>query len=181
MDKYTAKIAMYMEDMLPDKERLELEAHLVNCPVCQAEHAALKQIDQLLMNAPMAVPPVDFVAQVEMRLERRANRRRTMAGAAIIGAALLLLAGLLVWLAANSGLTMLAWPDAANLLGAAVDGLTALLVAGGVFFKMATLVISAMLQVVRHPAFWGYIALAVGVISLWTQLLRRISFAQQTI
>ncbi len=181
MDKYTNKIALYMEDMLPDEERIELEAHLAGCPVCQAEHAALKQIDQLLMAAPMAAPPADFVAQVEMRLERRLNKRRTIAGAAIFGAALLLVAGLLAWLTANSGMTMLTWLNNANWLSAVIDGLTALLVAGGVFFKMATLVVGAMLQVVRHPAFWGYIALAVGVISLWTQLLRRISFAQQTI
>ncbi|HEY84152.1 MAG TPA: hypothetical protein G4N96_03430 [Chloroflexi bacterium] len=181
MDKYTEKIALYMEDMLAGKERIELEAHLAVCPVCQAEHAALKQIDQLLVNTPMAAPGPDFVAQVEMRLERRVNRRKTMAGMAIIGVVLLLGASFLAWSAASSGMTTLAWLSNANWLSASIDGLTALLVAGGVFFKMTTLVVSAMLQVVRHPAFWGYIALAVGVISLWTQLLRRATFAQQTI
>jgi len=129
----------------------------------------------------MAAPSADFAARVEMRLSHRLNRRKTIAQAAIAGAIVLLFAGLLVWLTTNSGITMPLWPGNANWLSALTDGLTALLVAGGVFFKMATLVLGAMLQVFRHPAFWGYIALAVGVISLWTQLLRRITFAQQTI
>ena len=181
MDKYTDKIALYMEDMLPNKERLELEAHLANCPACQAEHAALQQVDRLLRAAPMAAPSADFAARVEMRLNHHLNRRKTIAQAAIAGAIVLLFAGLLVWLTTSFGITMPVWPGNASWLSVLTDGLTALLAAGDVFLKMTALVLGAMLQALRHPAFWGYIALAVGVISLWTQLLRRITFAQQTI
>jgi len=181
MDKYTEKIALYMEDMLTDRERTELEIHLTSCSTCQAEHIALKQIDQLLMSIPMAAPAVNFVAQVGIRLDRRINRRRTMTGMAIIGAILLMAAGLLVWSVANSGLTTLSFLSNFNLLGDTVGLLGAVLAGLGTLFKVGLLVIQAMAQVVRHPAFWGYVALTVGVISLWAQLLRRINLAQRPV
>ncbi len=181
MDKYTAKIAMYLEDALPKAEMTELENHLAHCSICRAEHETLTQLDQLFIQAPMIAPPSDFVAKFETRLERRVHRRRTVIGVSVIGIILMLATGLLVWTLIGSGAAAWELLSKGGVLGNLLEFVGALAVGISAFIKIVTLMGRALMQTARYPAFWGYMMLATGIVTFWAQLLRRFHFEQQPV
>jgi hypothetical protein len=172
MDKYTNLISLYMEDALSEAETTELEQHLKSCSVCQQAHLALKRIDLLFMNTPMVAPAPDFVARFEVRLERRLNRRRNMIGAAIIGAVLLLAAGLLVWSFADSGLYLLNLVSSGDLFSSAMEAAQGIFSGSVYLIKISELIGETLLRLIQHPVFIGYALLVTGLVSLWAQLVR---------
>ena len=169
MEKFNNTPDPFWEDMTPD----ELD-------VDQAELAIMKNIDHILLNAPMVSPSTDFVTRFEMRLERRVNRRKTWVGVSIISLILSLSTLLLIWSLADSGQLLLNTMANTEILNGLVDGLVNLLqssVAGLVALaRVLGLLTDATFQFMRHPAFWGSIAVASGMVLLWAQILRRLSF-----
>jgi len=181
MDKFTEMIALYLEDALPEPDALALEEHLADCETCLAEFEALTRIDQLLLAAPMVEPPANFVPNFEARLNRHLNRRRTLIGVGVLGLLTTVLVGIGLWAVAATGLPWINVLSGSNLLGSLARIAELTLPALSPFFKVAGLSMRAMLQVVKHPAFWGYVSLGVGIISFWAQLLRRFRMAAQPV
>lgn len=181
MDKFTEMIALYLEDALPDDDALALEDHLADCETCLAEFEALTRLDHLLVSAPMVEPPANFAANFDARLNRHLNRRRTLIGVAVIGVFTTALMGVGLWTVAASGLSFLNIFSGVDALAGVIRIIEITLSALTPFFKVAGLSMRAMLQVVRHPAFWGYVSLGVGVISFWAQMLRRMRPAAQPV
>ncbi len=179
MDKFTEMIALYLEEALPDDDAAALEDHMAGCETCLAELETLTRLEQLLAGAPLVDPPVNFTATFEVRLNRRLNRRRTLIGVAVIGVLTTALLGVGLWTVAASGLSFLNLFSGVNVLTGAIRIIEITLPALTPFFKVAGLSIRAILQAVRHPVFWGYILLGVGIISFWAQLLRRMQPAAQ--
>lgn len=175
MDEYTDKIILYLDDELPPAEAAALETHMASCPACEAEFEALAKLDRLFASAPMVVPPANFVATFELKLEQRLNRRRTVAGAIIIGLLLAALLGLGTWYGVTQRVNLLDLSQIFHL----VSFLTPLVGVAETFLKVLSLTASGLLALTRHPVFWGYITMAVGIISLWMQILRRVNLSQQ--
>jgi hypothetical protein len=88
-----------------------LDAHLMACPACHDEWAALRRVETLFVRVPLVEPPPDFAAAVLARLDsdverivalsvRRRRLRRGGLGVGLVAGSLLLLAlsvGLTVW------------------------------------------------------------------------------------
>jgi predicted anti-sigma-YlaC factor YlaD len=68
----------YHDDELRPRRRALVEAHLEQCPQCQAELSELQEISSLLAAQPLPelrTTPEEFTAQVALRLPRQVNRR----------------------------------------------------------------------------------------------------------
>ena len=179
MEHYTDLLIPYLDGELPAEEAAKVEAHLSQCAHCRAEHAALLSVEHLLSAAPMVAPPAHFVTRFEARLERRLHRRRAWLGATVIGLALALATGLLVWSAAGSGLALWGALATSPLPARFVAALPAVLNSLSLVLKIGVLAAEALTQAVRHPVFWGWMFVSAGVISLWVQLVRRWMLAPQ--
>lgn len=181
MENQTDKLIQYIDGQLSAAEAVQIEARLKQDKAYQAEHTALKRVDQLLLDAPMVAPSPNFTARFEARLAQRVRRRRNLIGVSIISLVVALSAGLLVWSFADSGSTLLSLVNGVNLLGYALDLLQSVFAGVGVVFRVVTLMSGTMFQLVKHPVFWGFLFLVVGLVSLWAQLLRRVGFVRSSL
>ncbi len=181
MDKFIAKLPQYLEDGLSESESIELETHLADCAVCQAEFDALTRFDRLLTSAPPVAPPANFVHNVEVRLEQRLHRRRTIIGTLVIGSLLMVISAIVVSGIFGSGSVL--WQVLGNgeTWTALVDVLSGISIIGSVALKIGLTIIRVVEDLVRHPIFWGYMMFAVGALWLWVQLLRRAQPAHQPV
>ncbi len=178
MNNDTDKLLRYIDSELSKAEMLEVETRLKTDEAYQAEHLALKRIDQLLLEAPVVETSADFVARFETRLEQRLKRRRNLIGASMISLVLALATGLLFWTFAASGLSLLSWLNGVNVLGYIIDLLQGALMSVGIVFRVVTLVTETVFQLIKHPIFWGYMLLVVGLVSLWAQVLKWVGFVR---
>ena len=181
MDKFTEKLPKYLEDALTESEVIELETHLVDCPICQAEFDALTRFDQLLAKAPMIAPSSNFVPAFEARLERRLNRRLTLTGLLVFGILLTAFIGVSAWNLFNSGALMGQWIGFSSLWNVSADILSGALAVGVTIGKIAAVIFEALAKLLRHPALWGYVSVSVGLVWLWVQLFRRVELTRQTV
>jgi len=172
MDKFTAKLAQYLEDGLTEIETITLEAHLVDCPICQTEFDALTQFDHLLSSTPMIVPSPNFVSMFETKLERRLNRRRTLTEVLVLGTLLAALMGVLAWNLVGSEMVAWQWISNGGLWNVATDVLSGILLIGVTLGKIAVVMFDALTKLVQHPVLWGYTLVGVGLVWLWVQLFR---------
>lgn len=181
MDKFTEKLPQYLEDGLTEIETIELERHLAECAVCQAEFDALTRFDRLLEAAPMAAPPPNFVPMVEAKLARRLHRRRTMLGMLVIGSVLAVIAAILTWGVLASGAELWQWAATDDFGRVWFDVLNSIIAVGAVIGKIAAVLFDALVKLMRHPALWGYVSVGVGLVWLWVQLFRWTNFAHQPV
>ena len=175
MDEYTDKIILYLDGELTPAEVTDLELHMASCPACEAEFEALTKLDRLFAAAPMVAPPPDFVATFEVKLEQRLNRRKTLAGATLIGLLLTVLLGVGMWYGVTQKVNLLDLSQIFHLIGF----LSPLAEVDGIIIKVLWLTANGLLALTRHPVFWGYVTVSVGIVSLWMQILRRVNLSQQ--
>ena len=64
-DQITDQLTDWLSNQLPDAERVKLEAHLAQCPACQAEARATRQLWQLMGN--VATPEPSPMARVRFQ------------------------------------------------------------------------------------------------------------------
>ncbi len=179
MDKFTEKLPQYLEDELTPAETVELESHLAECAVCQAEFDALTHFDHLLASAPMAAPSSAFVATFETKLERRLHRRRTVTGVLLMGVLLTTFTGMLMWNAFGLSAELWQWIKSGSLWKVWFDVLNSLVFVGITVGKIAAVMFDALIKLMQHPALWGYVSVGVGLVWLWVQLLRWTTFMRQ--
>lgn len=174
-DIYTEKISMWLDGELPPQEITELEAHLVECPVCRHTQRAMQQLDTMFRAAAvtMARPQPGFSRRVEKRLARHTPyQRRHM----LLGVLVLLLGT--VFFAAGSLATGIA------LIGAGSNLLDISLVYYGLGLvgstvnevrlaaNLAELAVRVAVLTMQQPLFWGYAAAALGLAALWLKLMQ---------
>lgn len=78
-------IAEYIDDVLEDRVKLELEAHLKECSLCKQRLEEQKVIVKRLNSMDPVKPPADFLSQVHTRIERRAEFENLMKKAFVPG------------------------------------------------------------------------------------------------
>lgn len=175
MDEYTDKIILYLDGELSPAEATDLEIHMASCSACEAEFEALAKLDRLFAAAPMVVPPPNFVSTFEVKLEQRLNRRKTLVGATVIGLLLTALLGVGLWYGVTQKVNLLDLGQLFHLL----SFLSPLVEVAATVLKVLSLTAGGLLALTRHPVFWGYVTVSVGIVSLWMQILRRVNLAQQ--
>ena len=178
MDRATDKLIQYIDGELSAVESAELESQLKSDKALQAKHVALRRVDRLLTNAPMVEPPIDFAAAFEVRLDKHLNRRRNILGLSIIGGIMILATALLLWSFAGSGTDVLALSDGNTVANMSVDLLQRAINFTGIVYRVGTVVVQTMLQLIQHPIFVGYAFFALGLITLWAQILKWVGMAQ---
>ncbi|PIE80513.1 MAG: hypothetical protein CSA11_07890 [Chloroflexi bacterium] len=89
----------YLDDELPASHRAEAEAHLADCPACQAELAALQQLFFALDSAAEAPFTVDVSAAVAQQIAAEsANRKQFSVSSGLVLVSELVAAGVLLFL-----------------------------------------------------------------------------------
>jgi len=78
------RMSLILDSMLSADEERALQAHLIHCPICQAEWEALQSVSYFLTQAPLASPAVDLALRVEERLRRQRERRRWALGVVVV-------------------------------------------------------------------------------------------------
>lgn len=179
MDKFTAKLAQYLEDGLTETETIELEMHLADCPVCQTEFDALTRFDQLRASAPMIAPSPNFTATFEAKLDRRLHRQRTLMGVLVFGTLFVAIIGTLSWNLLGSGTVAWQWIGDGGLWKFGTDILNGMLVGGVTIGKIGVLMFDALIKLAQHPALWGYTSVGIGLVWLWVQLVRWTTMTRQ--
>ena len=90
----TELMSLRLDTMLEEDERLELDAHLADCALCQETWAAMRQVSMLFASAPMVAPMPGFASRVSERIARRQSRKQLVAGYVVLAGGLLLLLAL---------------------------------------------------------------------------------------
>jgi len=158
-----------LDGELADSRKGDLEAHLRACPPCQREWQALLAIDMLFRQTPSLAPAVGFAQRTLARLPNRRYRVwmiGIMYGALLLGGALPMLIGFWIYSKAGTAVTEPAlwrtvWQAISQTAQVAGTVLSALLNGSGEF-------------VTQQPAIVGWLLVMIGVISLWSGMLRQL-------
>ncbi len=100
-------MSLSLDDALDDAQASLLQSHLIECPACRAEWAAMQHVSHLLAGAPMIAPPAGFTLRVTHRLVSQETRRHNLFGGAALVMGSLSLTSLIVPLVA--GMLILLW------------------------------------------------------------------------
>jgi hypothetical protein len=68
-NKLQSKLQDYLEQVLPDTERQDLESHLADCHECQQELTALNELVRCLEALPEQIPPSELTASIMARVQ----------------------------------------------------------------------------------------------------------------
>ena len=168
----TELMSLQLDNMLEEAKRLELDAHLGGCALCQEAWAAMRQVSMLFAAAPMVAPAPGFAQRVSERIAKRQSRKQLVAGYVVLAAGLLLLLAL--------PLTYLAGPI--STVGRAVaqqpemvsNGLGLLARLGnivGSFLEACWLLVRAVLGAVPLTFMVPCVLLAGALVVYWTRLI----------
>ena len=107
------ELVAYLEGLLDETPRSQLESHLAQCPACQGELWELRQLTDRLAREGFAVPPVCLDSAVmdrllreqtlELRRWKMSQSLRILGIGGILAATVGLLVGLSVWLMQPTG------------------------------------------------------------------------------
>jgi anti-sigma factor RsiW len=107
----TAKLQDYLEALLPEPGRLEMEAHLRDCARCAAERVRLERLFVALDALPLESPSPLLADRVLERVLPARVKARWMRrlGLVYAGALAASLGGVALWIAQPSAHAFLAW------------------------------------------------------------------------
>ncbi|MEM7032411.1 MAG: hypothetical protein AAF629_22860 [Chloroflexota bacterium] len=178
MDKSIDRLIQFMDGDLSEAEAAAVQSALDADEAFQAEHLALKRIDRLLTEAPMATPSINFAEQFEAKLDQRLNRQRNIWGGSIIALILIFSAALMAWSVLTSGISPFVLADSNVIIGNIIDALQSTFAQLSVILRVTALTTSTMVKVTLQPTFWILCSLAAGMVVLWVQLVKRIGINQ---
>jgi predicted anti-sigma-YlaC factor YlaD len=121
-DQWTNRLSEYLDDELPDSERIALEAHLQSCPECSTIVGDLRRVIRRARTLKEQAPPQDLWPAIARRIgastpaaaqtvelaSRRPSRRRwtfSLPQLAAAGIGLMVASGGAVWLVSNQSQT----------------------------------------------------------------------------
>lgn len=168
-------MAARLDGQLTGAEIAELEDHLTTCGTCQTEWQGMVALDQLFMSASMQSAPADLQRRVMVRIERREQARRAIAG------------GLALALGTTTVALLTLFPFALQLLQQV--GIVPALLVGGVdtatqllsLVDAATRMLFILLDQLAGPLVVlgsGSLLLALALNGLWIATVRRLRVAQ---
>ena len=73
-------LSLRLDGLVEQEQSARLQEHLASCEVCRAEWEAIQGVSSVLEAASMVAPPLDFTANVALRLQQRQARRRRVRG-----------------------------------------------------------------------------------------------------
>jgi anti-sigma factor RsiW len=180
-DTYQEQMSLWMDDQLAQQEVQQLEAHAAACSSCRTALDALRRMDRLLTSAPMMSPPPGFTNRFQAKMVTRQRRSRTWAGIITLMLATLLLSLSAIALLGISGLAL--WEGLSFSMSPS-QSVSLLLELGRVAVvagKLVWLILGALAQGLRHPAFIAYTLATAALIAIWTQIVTRHVLAQRQV
>lgn len=158
-----------LDGELTENNKLTLETHLHTCPDCLREWHALVAIETLLRTTPALSPAVGFTQRTLARLPNRRYRIWAISGIYV----LLLLCGLLpMVLGAWTMARLIPVLNQPALVEGAMQSINTVLQLIG---TVLTALFSGLGDIVmQQPAMLGWLLVIVGVISLWSGVLREL-------
>ncbi len=170
---YQEQISLWLDSQLTQDEIQRIEAHTVTCLSCRASLDALRRVERVLTSAPMMSPAPGFTTRFQARLVARRRRRHTWAGVLTLTLATLALLLGATGLLAISGVAL--W-ESISTSGLLTQGIGLLLILGKALatsLRLTWLILSALAQGLRHPAFIIYAVATATLIVVWTQIITR--------
>jgi predicted anti-sigma-YlaC factor YlaD len=171
-------IPAYLEGEPMGEKKERLEEHLVVCPRCRDELAALEEVDSLLSEAPLLSPQPGFTAQVMARLAQREARRRLMRIAPALVAVSFMLTSLV--LLSLVGLLTPWWGSLAapaTLINLGFDLLLRFMQTSITLAQAFSFLLSAILGVLPPGLLLSYSFLMLGLMMVWARLVARAPLA----
>jgi predicted anti-sigma-YlaC factor YlaD len=163
-------LSLRLDGLIEREQSARLQEHLASCEACRAEWEAMQGVSSVLQAASVVAPPLNFTANVALRLQQRqARRRRVRGGIGLmvgsvglwgLAAAILALLFLTVW----QPLVRLFWVDV--MLPSARNVASIALVLG----RALQAVIRELFSHPRWLLLPGYAMAAFGLIGLWTRV-----------
>lgn len=176
-DTYREQMSLWLDNQLTQDEIRHIEAHTATCTSCRAALSAWQRVDRLLASVPMVSPAPGFATRFQARLATHRRRRHTWAGLATLGLATLVIFMGAATLLAFSGLALWESLSASGVLTQGIGLLLDLSKAMAVFFGLAWVILGALAQGVRHPAFIAFALATAFLVVAWTQIVTRRTFA----
>jgi hypothetical protein len=174
-NSFIEKISLWLDNELSPAEVSELQTHLTTCLACRQTYQAMQRVHEFLHKAStfMVEPKPGFSARFEARLAQPPVRRwHTWLGLVVLLISTLLLTtvgGAVVGLTLiGTGTTLLdmrTFYEWLGTLGEIVNQIRAYINLGGLFFKIAFIIMS-------QPLFWVYVVVAIGLIWLWVRVIQ---------
>ena len=174
-NSFIENISLWLDDELSPAEVSELQTHLMTCPACRQTYQAMQQVHEFLHEASMvmAEPSPGFNTRFETRLAQPPAKRWGMwLGMVVLLVSTLLLitvgvavGGLTLIGTGTTLLDMRTFYECLGTLGEIVNQIRAYINLGGLFFKIAFIIMS-------QPLFWVYVVVAIGLIWLWVRVIQ---------
>jgi len=178
MDHENAYMLMMdaLDGELADNHKDNLEAHLRACPTCNREWQALLALEMLFRQTPAVAPPLDFTQRTLARLPNARARVWTLIALyalLLLGGTLPMLLGFWIYSALGPALSeptmwLTLWQSLSSMFQVAVTVIGAGLRGAGEF-------------VVQQPTVFGWLLVLVGLVSLWSGILRQLVFQPQQV
>ena len=168
----TELMSLQLDDMLDHAERIELDAHLSSCALCQETWAAMRKVSMLFAAAPMVAPAPGFARRVSRRIARRQSRRQVVAGYMVLAVGLLLLMALpLTYLAGPLSTVGRAVAQQPEMVSSSLGLLARLGNIVGSFLEACWLLTRAVLGAMPLTFMVPCALLAAALVVFWTRLI----------
>ncbi len=172
--KHAEQISLWLDNELSPSEIKGLQHHLAQCDACTQFYEAMKQVDHVLSNAPMAAPAPGFIQRFEARLtHHQVKQGRMWLGMTILALStfvMLIAGGIFGWLVLSGWGTDWILPTFYTYLGrlgALVNETRAVVNLSALFFKVS-------LMMMQEPVFWGFVAVTLALVALWIRIVQMI-------
>jgi anti-sigma factor RsiW len=180
-DTYQEQMSLWIDNQLTQEEIRQLEGHTATCLACRASLDALRRVDRLFTSVSMISPAPGFTARFQTRLVAHRRRRRTWAGFLTLTLATLALVFVAAVFLTLSGLTLWGSLSANGMLAEVIGLLLDVGKAATASLKLAWVIVSALAQGVRHPAFLAYAIGTAFLVVVWTQIVTRRVLARRPV
>jgi predicted anti-sigma-YlaC factor YlaD len=170
-DEFGMLMSLALDNLLDRAEQAQLDAHLADCNRCRAQWNLWQSLDTALHAAPMTTPSPVFAHNFGLRLAAQDRRRQVRLGI-LLGALTLVM-----WLIGVAGVALVIGGLIYNQVGWFTESLHWLAYVWTAVSVIGSSLLALLGGVTQEPSamglLTGYVALAGGVLVMWSRYLRR--------
>lgn len=171
VEDFMLLMSLALDGLLDDAEDQRFQRHLAQYPEFAVQWQTWQALDGDLHAAPAALPPVDFVANVELRIQQAERRRRLWLGVGVGIGTVLLWGTVLITVASAGAFVVL---NQSGWLGDLIRVLAYSSAAISSWFASLLRSVDVVLGAPQVRSFGlTYVLVAVSILAGWFHLLRR--------
>lgn len=170
-NEYGLLMSLALDNLLDGAEQAQLDAHLADCARCRTQWSLWQSIDAALHAPPLTAPSPAFIQNLGQRLSAQERRRQVRLGI-LLGALTLVM-----WSIGVTGVALVIGALIYNQVGWFTESLHWLAYVWTAISVVGSSLLALLGGVTEEPSaiglLAGYVALAGGVLVIWSRYLRR--------